>query len=273
MEIKGSQAIIRVLTVNIQAGSSTRRYSDYLTRSWSHALPLGRKRASLDAIAHVVGGHDIIGLQESDPGSLRSGFTNQTAYLARQAHCRFWSHQANRRLSLLATSANALLSNTRPTSLNHYPLPGRIGGRGILVASYGVAPQGLSVAVTHLSLGANSRRMQLAYIAERLCIYPNIILMGDFNCTADHPDMQLLYQNTHLCRPEVSQPTFPSWQPKRAIDHIFISPSLSVVATQTIQAACSDHLALSMQISLPKTVITSDISKIMVRGDGSSLDF
>ncbi|RBD12890.1 EEP domain-containing protein, partial [Xanthomonas oryzae pv. oryzae] len=43
-----------MLTANIQAGSSTRRYSDYVTRSWSHALPLGSKRTSLDSIAALV---------------------------------------------------------------------------------------------------------------------------------------------------------------------------------------------------------------------------
>ena len=32
---------LRLLSANIQAGSSTRRYSDYVTRSWSHALPAG----------------------------------------------------------------------------------------------------------------------------------------------------------------------------------------------------------------------------------------
>ena len=42
---------LRLLSANIQAGSSTRRYSDYVTRSWSHALPAGNKRGSLDAIA------------------------------------------------------------------------------------------------------------------------------------------------------------------------------------------------------------------------------
>ena len=73
---------LRLLTANIQAGSSTRRYSDYVTRSWSHALPAGRKRSSLDAIATLARDHDIVGLQEADPGSLRSGFTNQTHYLA-----------------------------------------------------------------------------------------------------------------------------------------------------------------------------------------------
>ena len=36
---------------------------------------------SLDAIARLAGEYDVVGLNESDPGSLRSGFTNQTHYL------------------------------------------------------------------------------------------------------------------------------------------------------------------------------------------------
>ncbi|RBI54115.1 EEP domain-containing protein, partial [Xanthomonas oryzae pv. oryzae] len=103
-----------MLTANIQAGSSTRRYSDYVTRSWSHALPLGSKRTSLDSIAALVGERDIVGLQEADPGSLRSGFTNQTHYLAERAGFDYWSHQPNRRMGGVASSANGLLSKLEP---------------------------------------------------------------------------------------------------------------------------------------------------------------
>ena len=66
---------LRLLSANIQAGSSTRGYRDYVARSWSHVLPAGNKRGSLDTIAQLAGAHDIVGLNESDPGSLRSGFT------------------------------------------------------------------------------------------------------------------------------------------------------------------------------------------------------
>ena len=46
---------LKLLSANIQAGSSTRRFSDYATRSWSHVLPAGNKRGSLDAIAQLAG--------------------------------------------------------------------------------------------------------------------------------------------------------------------------------------------------------------------------
>ena len=171
---------LRVLSANIQAGSSTRRYSDYVTRSWSHALPAGNKRGSLDAIAQLAGQHDIVGLQEADPGSLRSGFTNQTHYLAERAGFDYWTHQPNRNVARVAGSANGLLSRLEPVEVTDHSLPGRISGRGVLMARFGEGAEGLTVAVAHLSLGANSRRSQLAFIGELLSDHPHAVLMGDF---------------------------------------------------------------------------------------------
>ena len=68
---------LRLLSANIQAGSSTRAYREYVTRSWSHVLPNG-KRLNLDGLATLAQPYDVVGLQESDPGSLRSGFVRGT---------------------------------------------------------------------------------------------------------------------------------------------------------------------------------------------------
>ena len=242
---------LRVLTANIQAGSSTRRYSDYVTRSWSHALPLGSKRTSLDSIAKLAGERDIVGLQEADPGSLRSGFTNQTHYLAERAGFHYWSHQPNRRMGGVASSANGLLSKLEPLEVQDHALPGRIGGRGILLAKFGQGREGLAVAVAHLSLGANSRMAQLSFIAELLSEHPNAMLMGDFNCMADRPEMQALYRHTRLQPPSCEVHTFPSWRPDRAIDHILVSDSLTIEHIEAIPAAFSDHLAVGMDIRVP----------------------
>ena len=242
---------LRLLTANIQAGSSTRRYSDYVTRSWSHALPTGNKRGSLDVIAQLAGEHDIVGLQEADPGSLRSGFTNQTHYLAERGGFDYWSHQPNRNVGRVASSANGLLSKLEPVEVSDHALPGRIGGRGVLMARFGDGDEGLVIAVAHLSLGANSRRSQLAFIAELLADHPHAVLMGDFNCVPDRPEMDLLYHRTHLRPPSFCVPTFPSWRPQRAIDHILVSERLTFADARAIPAAFSDHLALAMSIDVP----------------------
>ena len=246
---------LRVLTANIQAGSSTRRYSDYVTRSWSHALPAGGKRASLDTIARIVAGHDIVGLNEADPGSLRSGFTNQTHYLAERAGFNYWTHQPNRKVGGVASSANGLLSRLQPVEVQDHMLPGRLGGRGLLLARFGAGDSGLTVAVAHLSLGAGSRSLQLDFIAEVLSDHPNAVLMGDFNCVADRPEMQSLYRKTRLQPPGCLVPSFPSWQPVKQIDHILVSDTLSIVETRALAAANSDHLAVAMELDVPRTIL------------------
>src|SRR5690606_9188186 len=192
---------LKVLSANIRAGPSPRRYSDYATRSWSHVLPAGNKRGMLDAIAQLAGRHDIVGLQEADPGSWRSGFTNQTHYLAERGGFDYWTHQPNRRVGQFASSANGLLSKFEPVDVAVHPLPGRISGRGVLVARFGDGPDGLTVAVAHLSLGAQSRASQLSFIAELLADTPHAVLMGDFNCTVDRPEMATLFQQTRLQPP------------------------------------------------------------------------
>jgi endonuclease/exonuclease/phosphatase family metal-dependent hydrolase len=245
---------LRLLSANIQAGNTTRRYADYATRSWSHVVPLG-KRASLDAIAALAAGHDIVGLQESDPGSLRSGFTNQTHYLAERAGFDFWSHQPNRRVGRVASSANALLSRFEPVSVEDHALPGRISGRGVLVARFGRAADSLTIAVAHLSLGAGSRRSQLAFIGDLLQDHPHSVLMGDFNCTVDQPEMAVLFQRTRLQPPACAVHTFPSWRPQRAIDHILVGEGLSCAGLRAVPAAGSDHLALSVELALPEGVL------------------
>jgi endonuclease/exonuclease/phosphatase family metal-dependent hydrolase len=246
---------LRLLSANIQAGSSTRSYSDYAVRSWSHVLPAGNKRGALDLIARLAGDHDIVGLQESDPGSWRSGFTNQTHYLAERGGFDYWSHQPNRRVGRVASSANGLLSKLEPLEVVDHALPGRISGRGVLMARFGEGDDGLTIAIAHLSLGAGSRLAQLAYIAELLADRPHAVLMGDFNCTADRPEMEVLYRNTRLQPPACAVHTFPSWRPQRAIDHILVTGDLGCRDMRALPAAASDHLALSMELEIPESAL------------------
>ena len=251
----GESRRLRLLSANIQAGSSTRGYTDYVSRSWSHVLPAGNKRGSLDRIAELAGRYDIVGLNEADPGSLRSGFTNQTHYVAQRAGFDYWSHQPNRRVGGVASSANALLSRLEPREIIHHPLPGRISGRGVLMGRFGDGRHGLLVAVAHLSLGATSRASQLAFIAELLHDHPNAVLMGDFNASLDRPEVQALFRTTRLQPPACTVPTFPSWRPQRAIDHILVGDGLSCSGACAMPAANSDHLALALDLDVPESAL------------------
>lgn len=235
------------MSCNIQAGSSTRAYRDYLTRSWSHVLPSGGKRANLDALATLFAPFDVVGLQESDPGSLRSGFDRQSDTLAESARFPFVSHQSNRRIGRIAGSGNALLSRLEPVELLDYALPGRVAGRGVLIAQFGEDALAWRLAITHLSLGVRSRRVQLGFLADLFADDRRLVLMGDFNCPADAPEMRVLYQRTRLAEPVDGPPSFPSWAPERALDHILVT-GFEVSEYQALAAAGSDHLAIAIEL-------------------------
>jgi endonuclease/exonuclease/phosphatase family metal-dependent hydrolase len=241
---------LRLLSCNIQGGSSTQRYRDYVSRSWSHVLPAG-KRDNLSAIAELCTTYDIVGLQESDAGSLRSGFTNQTRRIAELAGFPYWSHQPNRRVGGIVHSANGLLSRERPAEVLDYALPGRVAGRGVLLARFGEGADQLSVAVVHLSLGTLSRASQLDFLAELLADAPHAVLMGDFNCGPDAPEMRKLYRRTRLQPPERVTATFPSWKPARALDLILCSEDIAAEPPRAMPAGRSDHLAIALELTLP----------------------
>lgn len=246
---------LQLLSCNILAGGSVRRYRHYVTQSWKQVLPLRDKRGNLDRFAELLADFDIIGLQEADAGSLRSGFVNQTQYLAETAGFAFWSHQPNRKIAQFAASSNGLLTRFEPGEVLDYPLPGRIPGRGALWVRFGPGKQRLVVVIAHLSLGPAARRQQLDFIAELIGDEPHAILMGDLNCTVNSRELKSLFRSTHLApATQPSPPTFPSWRPKRAIDHVLTTQDIQVERLWTLPHPVSDHLPLAARIMLPESL-------------------
>lgn len=250
--IDGARSL-NLLSCNILAGGSMRRYRDYVTHSWKHVLPHG-KRANLDGLARVIGDFDLVGLQEADAGSLRSGFLNQTQYLAEAAAFPYWTHQPNRRVARLASSSNGLLARWEPTEVLDYPLPGRIPGRGALWTRFGHGDESLVVVIAHLSLGQVARARQLAFLAELIGQHANAVLMGDLNLSAHSKELDLLYARTSLVRSGESPATFPSWRPTRAIDHILVSASIDVEKRWVVPHPVSDHLPIAARVRLPNVL-------------------
>ncbi|WP_426662163.1 endonuclease/exonuclease/phosphatase family protein [Rhodanobacter aciditrophus] len=240
---------LRLLSCNILAGASVQRYSEYVTRSLNAVLPGRSKIDNLDRLAALLPEFDVIGLQEVDAGSLRSGFLNQTRYLAEAAGMPYWSHQPNRPVAKLSHTANGLISRIEPSAVLDYPLPGH--GRGALLVRFGEDADALAVVIVHLSLRALTRARQLGFIAEILQDHPHAVLMGDLNTDLDSVEMRQLFARTRLQPPTQPTPTFPSWKPKRALDHILASPSVALEKVWTLPQAFSDHLALAAEIRLP----------------------
>ena len=245
---------LRLLSYNIQNGLSTRKYSDYFTRSWKHVVPVPSRMENLDGIAELVKAYDVVALQEVDAGSLRSGFLNQVKYLADKARFDYVYNQANRRIGVLTQHSNAILSQIQPSRMVEHKLPGVIPGRGALHVWYGEGHNALHIFIMHLALGRRGRLRQIEYLAEVIGAYPYTIVMGDLNCRSDSREMQRLLELAQLAEPLPGMNTFPSWQPTRQLDHILISPDIKVLNASVLDWHFSDHLPIAMEVELPEQV-------------------
>ncbi len=245
---------LRLLSYNIQTGVHTRHYREYVTRGWRQWLPHRERLLNLNRIAEMLHGFDLVGLQEVDSGSLRSGFVNQTEYLAYRAHFAHWYGQVNRNMGKIAQHSNGMLSRLRPLQIDEHKLPG-LPGRGAMLAQYPVSDGSvLAFCVIHLALGRRARGRQLAYIADLLSQYRYLVLMGDFNCNCESREFRDLMEATDLHGPTCEMKTFPSWRPMRNLDHILVSPSIGVDAARVLDYPMSDHLPVSMDVHLPEGV-------------------
>ena len=248
-------ADIRVLCANIQAGATTRSRLDYVVKGWNVWLPFG-KSANLTAIAKQAGSHDLVGLQEADGGSLRSGFACQATMIGSLSGLPHATRQINREIGPIIASGNALLGKYCPLEVHSVPLPAKIPGRGVLVATYGmINGEILTVVVAHLSLSAVARQAQVKKIAHLLKDAAHPILMGDLNCLAGAPEVQVLFETTRLRRPSSSPATYPAWSPAKAIDHIWVGGGIQCHDVQPVAVGGSDHLALTAHLSLPAALV------------------
>ncbi len=242
---------LRLLSYNIQAGIETDKYRHYITKSWQHVLPSSKRIHNLHRIANTVKDFDIVALQEADGGSLRSGFINQAKFLAHAANFPYWYQQNNRNVGRIAQSGNGLLSRYEPYRLEDHRLPATIPGRGAIIAFYGSPNRPLVFVLLHLSLGQRAQRRQLAYIHEIIQSHTDIILMGDLNCQLETLIAKSRLKHMDLLLPDVNQaPTFPSWRPLRAIDHILVSPSITINQVTVLPHSISDHLPIAMDIKI-----------------------
>jgi endonuclease/exonuclease/phosphatase family metal-dependent hydrolase len=214
-------------------------------------MPHRTRRRNLDDIAARLGGFDVVALQESDAGSLRTGYTNQTEYLARQSDFPYWLDQTNRCLGRFARHANGLLCRLPPLGVARHRLPG-LPGRGALVAEFGSADAPLAVFVLHLALGRATRLRQMRYLAELVNRYRHVIFMGDLNCDPSSPEMLRLIGDTRLESPVRQHGTFPAWRPRRRIDHILVTPEIHIERSFVPHWRHSDHLPVAMEVSLPR---------------------
>ena len=202
---------------------------------------------------------DIVALQELDVGRMRTGMVDQAHAIAELVGMRFHFHAALRVEE--ERYGDAILTAAPMHLVKAGPLPGSkavrgLEPRGALWVKIEMEGVELDIVNTHLGLVPHEQRAQAdalvspQWLAHADCTDP-AILLGDFNATARHGAYRRLVAQMrdaqHVGRRRRVR-TFPSRFPMLRIDHVFISPSVTVTGVHAprnaLTRAASDHLPL-----------------------------
>jgi endonuclease/exonuclease/phosphatase family metal-dependent hydrolase len=248
------QLRLRLLSYNIQVGMHTGHYGHYVTRAWQHVMPSPGLRRNLDRIADLMLDYDFVAIQEADAGSMRTRYVNQLEHLALRAGFPHWGLCVTRDLQPMAQHCLGYLSRFEPRQVTHHTLPSRIPGRRAMTIELGPDAGGLTLLIAHLSLGRDSQRRQLDYISGLVAPSRPTVLLGDLNCEPAVLRRHAGLRRSGLTVAANTPPTFPSWRPRRCIDHILVSKDVRMENLQALQQALSDHrpLAADIGIALPQ---------------------
>ncbi len=240
---------MNLLTWNIQAGIGMSRYRDYLLHAHRQMIHTSSKTVALRNIAREIAPYDVVCLQEIDLGGRRAGYRSQLDAIAVQSGHAHVAVQHNRTIPGVSRHGNAILSHWPLARVQDMKLPGRIAGRGCLVADV-EGPAQFRVACLHLSLGASDQVVQLAAVADALHGARAWVAMGDFNCGARSAPLEAFCETSGGKLPLSAPKTFPSWRPRRDYDHIVSGGQLSLTHYRSGTAMFSDHLPVSASVTL-----------------------
>jgi len=197
---------------------------------------------------------DVVCLQEA-PRFLR--WRSQCAELARES-----------RLSMVGggrgSGANVVLASLRTHvhGVVECPLPGspRRHRRGLAIAVFDIAGARVLVAGTHLSLDPSERAAQATEAVRRVgeLDVVHVVLCADVNDVPGSPTWHALCEtlrDAHAVAPSGGTLTFPTADPNRRIDAIFVSESIEVVGAGVPgglgdSVGASDHLPVLADLRL-----------------------
>lgn len=241
---------VRLAICNLQSGiGTTRGYWQYLTTAWKYGLPhdsIPIERAGDFLREEDI---DIAALSEVEGGSRRSRGTNQLELLAYRADLPYQAFFPTLVLARRVNQGNGACSRWPLVHIHNHPLPGQGEPRFLSEAHAQVEHYKFRLFMTHLSLERPVRAPQIRHIAKHIGQddIPTI-LAGDFNVKED---AELALLEDTILKKAASAPTFPSWAPKKALDHLFFSNHFELVNYYAFDRYLfSDHLPLVAELRL-----------------------
>jgi endonuclease/exonuclease/phosphatase family metal-dependent hydrolase len=242
---------VRVLTYNVHRWLGTDR------------------QISPGRIAEVIAScdPDIVALQEVRVGRARAGATDQAAALAKtlgmdlhfQPTIRMFGEQFG--IAVLTRHTSRVVRSGRLPTLSTGPT---LEKRCALWATVEIGGRRVHIVNAHLSLRSRDRLMQAeALLGPEWIAHPDCgdpaILLGDFNAPPQSRSYRLLasrLRDAQTANPTGEpQATFHTRAPVLRLDHMFVTPSIEIVAAAPVRTAlarvASDHFPLLADCRIP----------------------
>lgn len=207
---------------------------------------------------------DVVALQEVRVGRVGSGGVDQAALVAAklgmdlhfQPTIRVFGEQFG--IAVMTRHTSRLMRSARLPSSSAGPAMEK---RSALWVEVDVDGWTLNVVNAHLSLRARERLLQAEMLVGRdwighpACADP-AVLLGDFNApphSRSYRVMTARLRDAQLCNPiRDPQATFHTRAPVLRLDHIFVSPSVEVLAAAPVRTPlariASDHFPLMAEL-------------------------
>ncbi len=213
-------------------------------------------RWDLERVARAIEAEnpDVVVLQEVTRGWILASGTDEAVWLSQRLGMRylFGPGAGDLHGNLLLSRYEVDGSSYRYAAAYPGSLP-----RGAIVAQLATDAGPLLVLGTHLDHPEGAAATRLAQAEELVRLgavdRPSIVL-GDLNAEISAPELRPLFAAGYLDAPGRlgdSAATWPTWAPRRRIDHVLVGPSVTALSARTPTVAASDHLPVVVRIRMP----------------------
>lgn len=239
---------LRVIAYNIQycdgSGSGSIGYL-------SPASP-SRRREMMERISEALKPQrpDVLGLIEVDGGSWRNSGVDQAEVISKALDMSHLIEQCKYPapfsiMPFFKHNKQALASSEPRDRADDHLLP--VGFKRTVLD---VTVSGITFLLCHLALGKGARMLQAQALARIVRSIDNpVILMGDLNAEPDSPELKYLVAQTDMRLVPVG-PTYPSWKPRKELDHFLVTEDVNVDSACALDIKLSDHLPIMLDISM-----------------------
>jgi endonuclease/exonuclease/phosphatase family metal-dependent hydrolase len=236
---QNDDSFLTVVTYNIRGCRDNRGEAD--------VLAIAEELKKLDA--------DIIALQEVDNRLPRSHFVNQAKVIAEYLQMNYVFAPSID--FVIGTYGNAVISRYPILSSQVISLPYSLEPRTLLDVTINLFGSPFHVYTTHLGLKKSERTKQFEclhqYLSEKKG--DSGVLLGDFNTRPGDPlfvPLRRLFQDPLFARKQ-ELVTINGSRTYGMIDHVFLSPDLTLKHAYSVRTGPSDHYPLCFLLEPPTT--------------------